>query len=309
LSGAALAFLAPGAAIYFLLPPYAAAIGMIARRWFAWAEQAGAIAAALFLYLTFGPALALFEDLLNANPPWIFAPLGAAILLPVLIELGPLLARARPVLAAAGAVGLAGLGWIAACATPAYSADREQLFTIEYVSDVGAATARFAINNDGAPVPYEAAWERTEMPYTTRRRWAAPAPAVQVPAPAVTLVAQQPVPGGRHLRLRLAMNGAEAIALIAPPEARLQGAGAGAFLERFGHGADTDKYYLRCIGRACDGAMLDIVASGTGPVDFTIVGSRSGLPPVATPLARARPQTARPQYGPDATITVGRVRF
>ena len=114
------------------------------------------------------------------------------------------------------------------------------------------------------------------MPYTTRRRWAAPAPAVPVPAPAVTLVAQQPVPGGRHLRFQLAMNGAETVTLIAPPEARLQGAGAGAFVRRFGHGADTDKYYLRCIGRACDGAMMDVLVGSAQPVDFTIIGARAG---------------------------------
>jgi hypothetical protein len=301
--------LAPGAAIYFLLPPLVAAIGMIGKRWLPRAEQAGAIAAALFLYLTFGPALALFEDLLNADAPWIFAPLGAAILLPVLIELGPLLARIRPLLAATGAIGLALVGWIAAGVTPAYSADRQQLFTIEYVIDAAAGTARFAVNNDGAPIPFDAAWERAEMPYSTRRRWAAPAPMVPVTAAAVTLVAQQPVTGGRHLRLRIAMNGAEAITLIAPPEARLEGAGAGAFALPFGHGADTDKYYLRCIGRACDGAMMDVVVAGAQPVDFTVVGARAGLPPVAAPLVQARPGTARPQYGPDSTITVGRVRF
>ncbi len=52
--GAALCAVAPGAAIYFLLPPLAAAIGMAAARWFRWAERAGAIAAALLLFLTFG---------------------------------------------------------------------------------------------------------------------------------------------------------------------------------------------------------------------------------------------------------------
>jgi hypothetical protein len=296
--GAALCAAAPGAAIYFLVPPLLAALGMaLARRW-PWAERAGAIAAALLLYLTFGPALGLFEALMNGGPLWAFAPLGAAIMLPALIEFAAFLGRGRTILVIGGAIDLAIACWIAAGLAPAYSDDRRQLFTIEYVSDAG--TARFAINNDGAPVPYEAAWARTEMPYTTRRRWAAPAPAVPVPAPAVTLVGQQPVPSGRHLRLRIAANGAESITLIAPPDARLQAAGTGAFFPRFARGADGDKYYLRCIGRACDGAMLDVLVGGTGPVDFTVIGSRAGLPAVAEPRA---------QYGPDATITVGRVRL
>jgi len=301
--GTALCLVAPGAAIYFLLPPLAAALGMAGKRWFVFSERIGGIAAAGLLFLTFGPALGLFEELMNGGPFWAFAPLGAAILLPVLIELRPLVYRAWP------AAALALAGWIATALMPAYSADRQQLFTIEYVRDEAAGRARFAVNNDGAPVPFDAAWQRTEMPYTTRRRWAAPAPPLPVAAPAATLVGQQPVPGGRRLRLRIATNGAESVALIAPPEAQLRAAGAGAFVRRFERGRDTDKYYLRCVGRACDGAVLDLIVGGARPVDFTIVGSRSGLPPVAAALVRARPAFARPQYGPDATIAIGHARF
>jgi len=301
--GAALCLVAPGAAIYFLLPPLAAGLGMAGRRWWAWSERAGAILAALLLYLTFGPALGLFEELMNGGPLWAFAPLGAAILLPALIELRPLVDRAWP----AAALVLA--GWAAAALMPAYSADRQQLFTIEYVWDDQARSGRFAVNNDGAPVPYAAAWARTEMPYTTRRRWAAPAPALRLPPPSVTLLAQQPVAGGRRLRLQLVLNGSESVALIAPPDARLRATGAGAFLRRFERGKDTDRYYLRCVGRACDGAVLDVVVGGTQPIDFTVVGTRAGLPRIATPLARARPATARAQYGPDAAIAIGHARF
>ena len=168
-------------------------------------------------------------------------------------------------------------------------------------------SARFAVNNDGAPVPYAADWQRTEFPYTTRRRWAAPAPAAPIPAPGVTVVAQHPVEGGRRLRLRLAANGAESVALIAQRGANLRAAGNGATLQRFGD--DQAHYYLRCAGRACDGAEFDLVIGGSQPVDFTIVGSRSGLPPQAAPLVRARPELARPQYGPDSTIVIGRVRL
>ena len=307
--GGALCLVAPGGAIYFLLPPFAASLGMApARRWPA-AEQFGAIAAAVLLFLTFGPALGLFEELMNGGPLWAFAPLGAAILLPALIELAPFLGRGRNVLVVAGAIDLAIAGWLAAGLARAYSDDRRQLFTIEYVADQRDGTARFAVNNDGAPVPFAAAWERLELPYTTRRRWSAPAPAVPVPAPALALVGQRPVPGGRQLRLRVAANGAETVSLVAPPEARLLAAGAGGPLPRFARGQERDKYYLRCVGRACDGAELDVVVGSAQPVEFTIVGTRSGLPAVAAPLVRARPVDARAQYGPDVTITVGRARL
>ena len=302
--GAALCAVAPGAAIYFLFPPLAAALGMALGRFRPWAERAGAIAAALLLYLTFGPALGLFEELMNGGPLWAFAPLGAAILLPALIECAPWLGRGRSALAVAG--GLAVACWLAACLTPAYSDDRRQLFTIEYVLDGGAA--RLAVNNDGAPVPLAGAWQRAELPYATRKRWTIAAPTVPIPAPAVSLIGQQPVPGGRHMRYRITANGAETITLIAPPGAQLIAAGVNGFFPPFARGADG-KYYLRCVGRACDGAMLDVLVGGTAPVEFTVVGTRSGLPPVAAALAQARPATARPQYGPDTTITLGRVRL
>jgi hypothetical protein len=307
--GAGICVVAPGAAIYFLLPPLVAAAGMAAKRWFAWAERAGAILAAAVLYLTLGPALHLFEDLMNGGPLWAFAPLGAAIMLPALIELQPLLMRPRTPLVVAGAIDLAILGWIGAGLAPAYSPDRQQLFTIEYVWDETARTGRFAVNNDGAPIPYEAAWERVEMPYATRKRWAAPAPALPVPAPSATVLAQQAIPGGRRIRLRLAANGAHSVTLVAPADAQLRAGGAGPFFRRFGEGAEADRYYLRCTGRACDGALIDIVLGNPQPVDVTLIGVRPGLPASAGPLVRARPATARPQYGADSTIAIGRGRL
>jgi hypothetical protein len=301
--GGALCLVAPGGAIYFLLPPLAAALGMAGQRWFVRSEWIGAILAALLLYLTFGPALGLFEELLNGGPFAAFAPLGAAMLLPVLIELRPLVDRLRP----AAVVMFA--GWIAAALMPAYSADRQQLFTIEYVRDEAARTAQFAVNNDGAPIPYAAAWQRAEMPYTTRRRWAAPAPAVAAPAPTATLVSETPLVVGRLLRLRLAANGAESILFVAPPEARLLVAGVAGSVTHFSPRKPTDKAYVRCVGRACDGAEILLLTSSRQPIALTIVGSRSGLPPAAAALVRARPAFARAQYGPDATIAIGHARF
>jgi hypothetical protein len=44
-------------------------------------------------------------------------------------------------------------------------------------------------------------------------------------------------------------------------------------------------------------------------VELTLVGSRSGLPQSAQPLIAGRPQFARPQYLPDATLTVAKIRL
>jgi hypothetical protein len=305
--GGAICFIAPGAAIYFLLPPLVMALGMVGKRWHRHAEKAGAIAATILLYLTFGPAIALFEELMSGGPIWIFGPLGAVMMLPALIELRPVLSRVSALFAAAGALDLAILGWIVAGFTPAYSADRQQLFAVEYVWDATTNSGRFAVNNDGAPVPFAADWQRAELPYSTRRRWVAPAPAVPVTPPGITVLRRVPYEGGVRLTLGLQANGAEQVTLIAPPGAHLRAAGTVATLQPFGD--DGGRTSIRCTGRSCDGAMVDVVLSRPQSVTFTVIGGRSGLPPQAAALAQARPANARPQYGPDATLSVSRFVF
>ena len=70
--------------------------GIVARRWWPLAERIGAWLAILFLYLTWGAMLALLEELLNGGPMWLFAPLGALLILPVLIEATPVIRTAGP---------------------------------------------------------------------------------------------------------------------------------------------------------------------------------------------------------------------
>jgi hypothetical protein len=307
--GGSICFIAPGAAIYFLLPPLVMALGMVGKRWHPKAEKVGAIAAAVLLYVTFGPAIGLFEELMNGGPIWMFAPLGTLVMLPALIELRPALGGVSRVFAVAGALDLAILGWIIAGFTPAYSADRQQLFTIEYVSEWEGppyprpSRARWAVNNDGAPVPFAGDWQRTEVPWTTRRRWATTAPIVPVTPPAATVIRRVPFEGGVRLTLQLQTNGAEQVVLIAPAGARLRAAGTQVVLQPFSENAG--RTFIRCAGRSCDGAMIDVLLSRPQTVTFTIVGTRTGLPPQAAALVAARPAHARPQYGPDATISIG----
>ncbi len=307
--GGAICFIAPGAAIYFLLPPLVMAVGITGRRWHRHAEKIGAIGAAILLYLTFGPAIGLFEELMSGGPIWMFAPLGAVVMLPALIELRPVLSRVSRLFAVAGALDFAILGWIVAGFTPAYSADKQQLFTIEYVLEWESpgyprpTRARWAVNNDGAPVPFAGDWQRTEFPWITRRRWATAAPIVPIPPPAATVIRRVPFEGGVRLTLQLQTNGAEQVTLIAPAGARLRAAGTQAVLQPFAENAG--RTFIRCAGRSCEGAMIDVLLSRPQTVTFTIVGTRTGLPPQAAALVAARPAHARPQYGPDATISIG----
>jgi hypothetical protein len=52
-----------------------------------------------------------------------------------------------------------------------------------------------------------------------------------------------------------------------------------------------------------------LLVEGTAPLEATIVGSRSGLPKEGAALVRARPDTAQPQYVPDTTVAMGKVRL
>lgn len=307
LAGAGLAALAPGAAIHFLFPPLAAALGMaLARRW-PQAERIGTIAAALLLFLGLGPALAMFEELMSNGPHWMFAPLGAVLLMPALIELRPLIARIPPVSIYVGASFLLLLPWAAVAFVPAYSEDRQQLFTIEYVRQDQPNRALWSVNNDGRAVPFAADWHRETLPHSLRERWVAPAPAMPIAAPTVETVGRRSLRSGARVSIRLRTNGAETVTLIAPPGAPIRAAGVGGRFQRFSSGGPEDRSFLRCVGRSCDGAVLDLILTGPDPVPVTLVGTRSGLPAAAESLVRARPSTARPQYAPDSTITVTRL--
>ncbi len=310
LVGSTLSMIAPGAAIFFLLPPLLFALGVAARGFHSSAEVIGACAAILLLYLTIGPALGLFEELMSNGPHWILAPMGALILLPVLIELTPLIRRIPPLFVGSGAADLFLLGWIAAAVMPAYSEDRQQVFSLDQVQDVDSKESRWAVNNDGVKPTLPGDWSRGALPWSNRKRWLSPAPVADVLAPEIELVEQVPSGRGRRLAFRLRAHGAETLTLIAPKEAGLRAAGSGRFVEPFAASADGEgRYVLRCVGRACDGALFHLAIDSREEVEFLLVGSRPGLSSQATALLQSRPAPARPQHSPDSTIAFTRLRI
>ena len=309
-AGAGIGAIAPGGIVYFLFPPLIVLLGAIATRWWAPAERAAAIAAILFLYLTWGEMLGLLEELLNTGPMWLFAPLGALLILPALIEAKPLIdsARLRPAATVAGILALA--GWIASAAAPAYSADRQQRFVIEHVTDARSGKALWSIVNDHKPVPAALQamhWGSGKLPMSERPRWLADAPPdPTAAAPRVELMASEKTSQGRTVSLRLRANGAENLRLFAPEGADISSAGVEGFVRPIDRSAEEQKYVIECFGRSCEGMVLRIVTGSAQPIEFTLVGSTSGLPPSAAPLIAARRRDARPQYLPDARITISR---
>ena len=312
LLGAGIGVAAPGGIVFFLFPPLIVLLGIAASRFWQPAERVGSGLAILFLYLTWGAMLALLEELLNSGPMWLFAPLGALLALPGLIEARPLIQAAGPraAIAVAGALALA--GWAASALAPAYSADRQQRFTIEHATNTGSGRAFWSIVNDRATLPAEyrraAKWSYGKFPHSDRRRWIAPAPAAAgVAPPRVEPISNIQGPGGRTVTARIHANGALGILLVAPEGADIRAAGTTGFVRPIDPTTKKQKYQVACFGRSCDGLVLTIVTGSRQPVKFTLVGSRPMLPRIATPLVDARPRYARPQYLPDQTLTISPV--
>jgi len=312
LLGGVIALIAPGGIIFFIFPPLAALIGIVAARWWKPAELAGAIVALVLLYLTWGEMLALLEELLNQGPMWVFAILGSLVILPLLIFAKPLIDK----VSMRAAVGLCGvfalLGWGIAVAAPATSADRQQRYVIEHATDVTSGKAHWSVVNDGSPLPEAYAsigkWTRGKLPFSDCVRWLAAAPGVAgLTAPTVELVASTPVPTGRIVTFRIHSNGAERLVLIGAKDAQIRSAGVADFDRPIDPKAEG-KYQLACLGRGCDGLTMQFTTAQPR-LELTLVGSRSGLPQSAQPLIAGRPKFARPQYLPDETLTVSKIRL
>jgi len=308
--GGLIGLLAPGGIVFFLLPPLIVAAGMLFARWWRRAELVGGLLAIVLLYFTWGAMIGLLQELLNGGPMWVFAPLSALLLLPALVEAKPLVDQAKFAPATVLAAILVLAGWATAAAAPAYSADRQQRFVVQHVTDAAAGKSWWSIVNDGARLPgaLGSAWKWSKLPFGGAPRWIERAPAdPDSRAPAVTLVSQLRSGTGRTVTLRLSTNGNDDVELVAPEDARIRNAGVPGFLRPL-TGSDAGKYYIGCSGRSCDGAMLELTTDQLKPIDLLVVMSRYVLPPSAAPLIAARPTFARPQYNTDATITFAHVK-
>jgi hypothetical protein len=308
-AGGAIGLIAPGGIIFFLLPPLLLLAGVIGASWWNRAERVGSIAAILFLYLTWGAMLGLLEELLNGGPVWVFAPLGALLIIPILIEARALIAGAGLRIAASTSGFLALAFCLVSASVPAYSADRQQRFVIQHVTDASEHKSWWSVLNDGAPLPYAGQWKRGELPFSDRPRWISAAPAdPTLRAPTVQLLSQVRSGDERTLTVRLSSNGNEQISLIAPADARIRSAGVGDFIRPIDQ-REEGKYFINCFGRSCDGGTLQLTTGQLKPISFLVLGSKAPLPPSAARLVAARPRFARPQYNRDESIAFTRVNL
>lgn len=322
LLGLLLTAFAPGALVCFFVPPLLFLIGAENQHRWRHAELAGSLAATLFTFVTLGAMLGLLQDLANSGPLWIFAILGALVLMPWLIEARPLVEDARLRRALPAAIAFAALAWAPAAFAPAYSADRQQQWTLQYVLEAGKPPV-WSIVNDRKPLPENVQelgqWRQGLLPLGKRQRWIGPAPVQPgFAAPSLEPVGDIPIlsapvaggpgkPIGRSQLFRLRTNGADSVALTIDRQGALIGGGFNGRAVLLKPGTKAP-YSMTCTGRSCDGAVLQLDL-GLAPVRVQLTATHWRLPSAAAPLAAARPAFARPQYLPDATILVGRLKL
>jgi hypothetical protein len=305
--GAAICFKAPGAAIYFLLPPLLAGVGLLWPR----LERAATGLSLLTLFLTWVPLLHLSQELLDFDAGWIFAPIAVLILFPFVLELTSALAKFGRGRATAGLIALAVAGWLPAALVPAYSAERKQRLSFEYLWDARAGKAQLLAYHDRGPLPeaFEtlgAIRRAVEVPWSNYKRWSVDVQGPPLAPPTLEKLGERRIGGNRLLSFRIRTGGSDVVRLVGVEGVRFLAMRSGNTSRRYGNEGEA---VLRCHGRSCDGMVFDLLIGGTAPIDATLIGSRSGIPAQVQAVARSRPGTAQPQYVPDTSLALDRIKL
>ncbi len=303
--GAAISVPLPGATIFFLIAPAIALAGIAMAPRSPTAGNILGMVAVLVQFLMIAQLLALMEMLLIDGPLAAVVPLAAIAALPAIIETDA--AASRPTVLAL--LGLAVVAWIVALAVPRASAERPLQFSIDYFRD--RKTGKWAVATKQAPLPagFPGKWTKAVLPYNGRTRWVSTAPLLQTPVPTARVMGIAPNGPGRRIRLALSAGGGNTVAIRFPKDAKIVALGlAGAAIPLPAKG-DPEKPLLRCTGRSCEGLEVEVVLGDSKPVEAELFSTRFGLPPEGQALAAARPRNAIPQYSPDQTITMARIKL
>ena len=305
--GALISFVLPGATIFFLIAPAVALVAIALPGRAATTATLLAVIATIIQFVMFAELLAAVEMLLIDGPLAAVVLLAALAALPAIVEIDANSSRLASLLLIVGALAL----WIAALMMPRASAERPLGFNIDYFRDADAKSASWAVATKQAPLPgnFPGKWERKELPYNGRLRWASPAPLLDTPVAAARVVSTAPDAAGRRVRLALSRRGANSVSIRFAKGANVLALGlAGAAIPLPPDG-EPEKAVLRCTGRSCDGLQVDVLLGDRRPVEVELFSTRFGLPTEARPLVAARPRNAIPQYAPNSTITMSRIRL
>jgi hypothetical protein len=305
--GALISFVLPGATIFFFVAPAVALTGIALSSRAPTAATILVVLATVAQFLMLAEFLALIEMLLIDGPLAAVVPLAALAALPAIIEADARLSRPAVIATLTGAFGL----WVAAMLVPRASAERPLGFSIDYFRDADAKSANWGIATKQAPLPanFPGQWRKAALPYNARTRWTAPAPLLQTPVPAARVLSVAPDGAGRRIRLALSPGGGNSVTIRFPKDAKVFALGPAGDAIPLPTEGEPDKPLLRCTGRSCDGLQVEVLLGDRKPVVAEMFSTSFGLPLEGRPLEAARPENAIPQYAPDQTITMSRIKL
>jgi hypothetical protein len=194
---------------------------------------------------------------------------------------------------------------------PRASAERPLGLCIDYFHDATKGTASWGVATKQAPLPsgFPGRWHKGVLPYNGRTRWIAPAPALATPVATARVIASAPAGSGRRIRIALSRGGGDSFAIRFPEGAKVLALGLPGQAVPIPANGEPAKPTLRCMGRSCDGLVVEALLGTAGPVTAELFATRFGLPAQGAPLAAARRRNAIPQYAPDSTITRSEVKL
>jgi len=305
--GAALSLALPGATIFFLIAPAIALIGIAVSDRSPFAANLLITLAIVIQFVMFAEILALLEMLLIDGPLAAVTLLAALAALPAIIEIDAKASRWAVLGTLIAALGL----WVAALAIPRSSAERPLQFSIDYFRDATKQRASWSVATKQAPLPrgYPGQWSKQVLPYNGRTRWVSAAPLLDTPIPSAIILSTEPSGAGRTVRLSLSPGGGNTVAIRFQKNAKLLALGLAGSPVALPPKGEPDKPLLRCTGRSCEGLQIEAIFADNRPIEVELFSTRFGLPPQGQPLEAARPRNAIPQYAPDSTITMSRVKL
>jgi hypothetical protein len=324
LLGLVLGVLLPGTSYLFIAPALVAGLCGLLLGGSAGGRTTAAILPVFFAGLLWFPilrslylGLGLFGLLVTA----VLLSLVFSALIPLMAGAGVLQRRWLPLAAVVLAVVFA----FVARTSPPYSPDSPQQVDVMAWQDAGAPQSRWVVFSGG---PFPAAMRqaagfgaRPEPPFPWSSQYArayvAPAPALNLPAPELTVLADTVTGGKRTVRLRLTSpRGAPVVGLRIPaaaqPESvRMDG-------EPVPVQGDPRKgppraesswrlYTLQTV--APQGSEVEVVLGAAQPMDWYVVDQSYDVPPTAQPLLAARPKDAVAVQDGNGTVVSRKVRI
>jgi hypothetical protein len=243
----------------------------------------------------------------------LFVALSVAVWLP-LFAVPRAQARARKGLLAAVAAVMAG-AVVVALLVPPFSESRPQRLNLYHFEDLDAGIAYWVSVPHVAQTPdalgqYLDAEPQALFPWSDGLFLTGEAPPTGDAAPDLEVLSDTGSGGGRRVEVRLrSPRESDRIDLLLPLAGLEAVSVAGESFAVQPSGAFDNLYRFWCWGRSCDGLVLTLELSSSGPMEAMVVDYAMGLPPGGEYLLQARPSTAVPSQEGDLTLILRRVEF